>query len=313
MARTAASFSAYSDRRRIRHLHRTHSTAGRLTGRLCAGSLLLGALLLAQPVSPALAANPAVVNLGTSGAFTVLAGSTVTSTGDSEISADAGIGGNLGVSPGTAITGFPPGVVLPPGTIHANDAVAGTAKLDAGTAYTSAAGRTPDRIFDPAFELAGETLFPGVYRGPTSLGLTGDLTLDGQEDPDAVFIFQAGSTFISGSASRVLLTNGAQACNVFWQIGSSATLGANSLFNGTILASASISAGEGAAVEGRLLADSGAVTLINNKIHTPACAPESGVAQAPVFGALRTVAPAAFLITAGVLAARRRLRPATVR
>jgi Ice-binding-like len=275
-------------------------------------------LLLLQPASAALAyPNPATVNLGTAATFSVLAGSTVTNTGATVISADAGVGGNLGVSPGTAVTGFPPGTVTAPGTIHAGDATAATAQTAAGTASVDAAGRTPNQTFDPIYDLVGQTFTAGVYKAPTSLAVGGTgatVTLDGQNNPDAVFIFQIGSTLVTGSSSTVALINGAQACNVFWQVGSSATLGANSTFNGTILASASASLGAGVNVQGRVLASTGAVTLINDTINTPACAPSSGVASAPLFGSAGgVVAVATFLGGIAVLVfVRRARRPAYV-
>jgi hypothetical protein len=261
-----------------------------------------------QPLSDAYAFdNPAPVTLGAAGAFTVLAGSTVTNTGNTVISADGASNGNLGVSPGSAVVGFPPGVVTPPGVIDAGDATAATAQTAAGAAYTDAAGRTPDTVFTPVHDLVGQTFTAGVYNDPSSLALSGNVTLDGEGNPDAVFIFQSGSTLGTSSSSQVLLTNGAQACNVFWAVGSSATLGANSAFSGTILAQTSATVGDSAQVEGRVLAGSGAVTLANDAIHTPACAPTSGVGTAPIFGsAARGVTLGAFLVGAGLLLVRRR-------
>jgi hypothetical protein len=276
--------------------------------------LCLFALLL-QTAPPAAAfPNPATVDLGTAASFSVLAGSTVTNSGATLISADAGVGGNLGVSPGSATTGFPPGVVNAPGTIHTADATSLAAQTAAGTASVSAAGRTPNRTFDPIYDLVGQTFTAGVYKAPTSLAVGGvgaTVTLDGQNNADAVFIFQIGSTLVTGASSTVALINGAQACNVFWQVGSSATLGANSTFNGTILAAVSASLDDGVNVQGRVLAGTGAVTLIHDAINTPACAPASGVSAAPVFGrAAWLVALLAFLTSAAVLALRRR-RPTT--
>ena len=152
------------------------------------------------------------VGLGTTGSYGVLGGQSVTNTGPSLIY------GDLGVTPGTAISGFPPGLVL--GTQHSADAEAGQAQSDLTTAYNDAAGRVPDANL--ATELGGQTLTPGAYRSPT-LGVTGALTLDAQGDPNAVFIFQADSTLITASNSSVELINGAQPCNVYWQVGSSAT------------------------------------------------------------------------------------------
>lgn len=209
-------------------------------------------------VSPARAAE-APVGLGTANSFAVLAGSTVTNTGPSTIS------GDLGVSPGTAITGFPPGSVTN-GIIHNADAVAGQAQSDVTTGYNDAAGRSPTATVTA--DLGGQRLTPGVYTGDT-LGLTGTLTLDAGGDSNAVFIFQASSTLITGSASKVVLFGGANACNVFWKVGSSATLGTGSTFNGTILALTSVTANTGASVTGRLLARNGAVTLDSNTIARP--------------------------------------------
>ena len=225
---------------------------------------------LALLASGALAAQPPV-GLGTDGAFAVVAGQAVTNTGPSTIN------GDLGVSPGAAVTGFPPGTVH--GTTHAADAVAGQAQLDLTTAYNSAAGRTPFTAV-PA-DLTGLTLAPGVYNNSSALSLTGALTLDAQGNPDAVFIFQAGSTLITGSGSTVNLINGAQPCNVFWQVGSSATLGTTSNFAGNILALTSISMNNGVTLAGRALARNGSVTLINDTItaancSTPATTPSSG-------------------------------------
>jgi hypothetical protein len=219
--------------------------------------LLVVALLAALGLfgSDALAAQ-STVGLGTTDSFAVLAGSTVTNTGPSTIN------GDLGVSPGTAVTGFPPGTVH--GTIHAADAVAGQAQSDLTTAYNDAAARTPAATVSG--DLGGRTLTAGVYKSASSLGLTGALTLDAQGNPNAVFIFQAGSTLTTASGSHVNLINGAQPCNVFWQIGSSATLGTSSVLSGNILALTSISIDNGVTVLGRALARNGAVTLINDTI-----------------------------------------------
>jgi hypothetical protein len=231
------------------------------TTNLGAGGFWLAALLSLTLASSAGAAQPPV-GLGTAGSFAVLAGSTVTNTGPSVVN------GDVGVSPGTAVTGFPPGTVN--GTIHAADAVAAQAQTDTTTAYNDAAGRTPP--VSVSGDLGGQTLTPGVYKSSSSLGLTGDVTLDAQGDPSAVFIFQVGSTLTTASSSRVVLTNGAAACNVFWQIGSSATLGTNSSFKGTILALTSITLTTGANVEGRTLARNGAVTMDHNTITRANCA-----------------------------------------
>ena len=207
----------------------------------------------------------ASVNLGTASSFAVLGGQTVTNTGPSVIT------GDLGVSPGSAVVGFPPGVVI--GATHAADAVALQAQSDLTTAYNDAAGRTPATAVPS--DLGGLTLTTGVYSNATSIGLTGTVTLDGQGDPNAVFIFQAGSTLITASNSTVALINGAQACNVYWQVGSSATLGTNSSFVGNVMALTSIAAQTGTTVSGRVLARNGAVTLDSNVITAPICTPTS--------------------------------------
>jgi len=207
------------------------------------------------------AAQPPV-QLGTAASFAVLAGSTVTNTGPSSIE------GSLGLAPGTAVTGFPPGHVSNGSTYTAN-AVALQAKADLTTGYLDAAGRTPFVVVGS--DLGGQTLVPGVYRGSSSLGLTGTVTLNGHGDSSAVFIFQAGSTLITASSSKVLLENGAQACNVYWQVGSSATLGSYSNFSGTILALTSATLNTGVNVDGRVLARNGAVTLQDDTIAPTTC------------------------------------------
>ena len=215
----------------------------------------MGFAALLGRASPSLAQ----VSLGTAQSFGVLAGSTVTNTGASVIT------GNLGVSPGTAVTGFPPGIVTPPGTIHSADAVAGQAQSDLTTAYVAITG-TPAGTDLTGTDLGGLTLVPGVYGFSTSAQLTGTLTLNAQGNPNAVFIFKIGSTLTTASSSSVIFINGASSCNVFWQIGSSATLGTTTAFGGNILALTSITLNTGANVSGRLLARNGAVTLSGNNI-----------------------------------------------
>jgi hypothetical protein len=222
------------------------------------GLLLVVASLSAR--STALAAE-APVDLGTAQTYAVLGGQAVTNTGPSILF------GDVGVSPGTAITGFPPGIAL--GVVHAGDTEAGGAQSDLTIAYNDAAGRAPTANI--AGELGGLTLTPGVYKASSSIGLTGTLTLDAQGDPTAVFIFQIGSTLTTASASSVSMINGAQPCNVFWQVGSSATLGTNSDFIGTILALTSISVTTGTTVEGRALARNGQVSLDTNVFTEPGC------------------------------------------
>jgi len=208
------------------------------------------------------------VSLGAGDDFAVLAGSTVTNGGFSTVN------GDLGVSPGTAVTGFPPGKVN--GTIHAADPVAAAAQGDLTAAYNDAAGRTPPNAL-PA-DVGGQTLIPGVYNSGAALGLTGTLTLDGQGDPNAVFVFQVGSALTTAVSSQVNLINGAQASNVFWQIGSSATLGTSSGFAGTIMALSSISMNDSVTLNGRALARNGAVTLINDTITARSAQPQTVLA-----------------------------------
>lgn len=196
--------------------------------------------------------------LGSAGSFAVLAGSGITNTGYTEVT------GDIGSHPTPAFTGAA-GVTVKTGTKYSQPAVAvANAKRDLATAYDNIYWRVPiETLFG---DLGGRTLIPGVYHSSGPMGITGALTLDGRGDPAAVFIFQATSTLITASASRVVLVNGAQAANVFWQVGSSATFGTYSRFSGTVLALTSITATTGASFAGCLLARDGAVTLDSNRI-----------------------------------------------
>ena len=228
--------------------------------------------------SGAMAAT-APVPLGTAASYAVLAGSTITNTGPTTISED------LGLSPGTSVTGFPPGQVN--GTVHVADSAAVQAQADLTTAYDNAAARTVSATIP--VELGGTTQTPGVYDSAAgTFGITGTLTLDAQGDPNAVFIFQAASTLITASASNVSLINGAQASNVFWVVGSSATLGTSSTLQGNILALTSITVTTGTTINGRALARNGAVTLDTNTITAPV-----GVVSitAPASASLGSAAP----------------------
>ncbi len=200
------------------------------------------------------------INLGTAESFAVLAGRTITNTGATTIT------GDVGLHPGKAAPGF--NTVTLHGAKHLGDAPALQAKNALVTAYDEAAGANP--VTNVPTELGGTTLTAGVYASDT-LGLTGTLTLDG----NGVFIFQAGSTLITASNSKVVLTNGASACNVYWQVGSSATLGTTTSFKGTIMALTSIALQTGATLQGRALARNGAVTLDHNTIDSSSCAAPS--------------------------------------
>ncbi|TQJ29973.1 ice-binding family protein [Microbacterium sp. SLBN-146] len=196
------------------------------------------------------------IDLGTAAPFSVLGASTVTNTGPSVLN------GDLGLSPQTSITGFPPGIVN--GTIHPTDAVAAQAQIDLTTAYNVAASLSPTAT--GLGDLVGQSLTPGVYSGG-ALSLTGALTLAGTAE--SVWVFQAASTLTIATGSIITITGGASACNVFWQIGSSATIQGGAQFVGTVMAAESITAETAATIAGRLLASNGAVTLDTNTITAP--------------------------------------------
>lgn len=236
--------------------------------------------------------------------FGVLAGSTITNTGPSVIN------GNVGVSPGTAITGFPPGIVLAPYAIYRNEAVAVQAQVDLTTAYNILAAR-PATADITGQNLGGLTLTPGVYNSADSSQLTGTLTLDGQGNPNAVFIFKIGSTLTTASNSEIRLINGAQGGNVYFQVGSSATLGTETTFTGKILALTSITLNTRASIDcGSALARNGEVTLDSNIISicfltAATYSPEAN--ELPVVGAISSFAasggilPLSFQVLLGVL------------
>lgn len=194
--------------------------------------------------------------------FGVLAGSTITNTGPTVLN------GDLGLSPGTSVTGFPPGIVN--GEQHITDSEAADAQVQLTAAYTDLENRTGATTV--AGDIGGQTLSPGLYKSTSSLAIsTANLTLDAGGNPDAVFVFQIASTLTLANGRSVVLTGGAQAKNVFWQVGSSATLGTTSVLEGSILALTSITATTGAVINGRLLARNGAVTLDSNTITVPSC------------------------------------------
>jgi len=215
--------------------------------------------------------------LGAAASFVVLAGTTVTNTGATTID------GDLGVSPGLAVTGFPPGIVSD-GTIHAGDAVALQAQSDTTSAYGVLAGEACGTDLTGT-DLGGLTLAPGVYCFSSSAQLTGTLVLDAAGDAGAVFVFQMTSTLITASHASVQMINGGNSCGVFWQVGSSAVVGTGTSFSGSIVALTSISLATGATVSGRALARNGAVTMEGNAVGGCTIAPvvdAGGLDAAPI-------------------------------
>jgi hypothetical protein len=211
------------------------------------------------------------VPLGAVGSFGVLAYSTVTNGGPTVIA------GNVGTSPGTSITGFPPGSVTFPSGKHAGDGVAAAAETALAAAYANAASQ-PFTVSLTGQNLGGLTLTPGVYNFSSSAQLTGTLTLNGA----GLYIFQIGSTLTTAMGAAVVTENGAQASNIFWQVGSSATLGSGTIFIGNILAYASITNDSSGTVDGRLLALNGAVTLADLNLTYPPAIPPGGPGGAPL-------------------------------
>lgn len=238
-----------------------------MTGCAALGLAASVILLSSTPASAATVID-GPVDLGTAATYGVLGASAVTNTGPTVVN------GDLGVSPGTSITGFgaaPDGVVN--GVVHQTDAAAAQAQRDTTTAYDVAASLTPTRT--GITELNGLSLTPGVYSGGAlSLANTGSLTLAGSAN--SVWVFQAASTLTIGSDTRITITGGASSCNVFWQVGSSATLGTGAQFQGTVLAQQAVTATTGATVVGRLLARTAAVTLDTNTITASADCPTPG-------------------------------------
>ena len=237
--------------------------ARRITASLVALTMA-GAVLTVG--NTAYAANVETVPMATASNYSVLGASTVTNTGASVLNA------SLGLWPGTSITGFPPGVVNAPGTTQTTSPAALQAQSDLTAAYVNAAGRSVNAT--TTADLANLNLVAGVYSGPSKspLQLTGPLVLDGAGDANSVFIFQTNSSLTTESSSTITLINGAQGCNVFWQVGSSATLGTSSVFAGNILALSSVTVTNGVTVHGRALARNAAVTLDNDTFTSPTCA-----------------------------------------
>jgi len=211
-----------------------------------------------------------VIALGAACSFGILGATPVVSNVGPSI-----VTGDVGIWPALSITGFPPGTVASPGVLHPGDSVAMTAQGALTTAYNTAAGTAGGAAITA--DIGGQTLPAGVYKATTTLGITGILTLDGGGNPNASWIFQVGSALTTAAggvgtpASQVKLIGSASAHNVFWETGSAATLGTNSIFAGTIMAKSSITLGTGATLNGRALAETGAVTMDSNPVNVPPC------------------------------------------
>jgi len=231
------------------------------------------------------------VNLGTAGAYIVLAGSTITSTGPTTLC------GDLGLFPGSAVTGSPTIILACGGVSHINDGSASTAQDDLTTAYLDAKGRTGAVTLSASSYdyVSGSTVTPGVYYTGSTLDISGSVTLDGQGDPNAVFIFQVGSALNVDGSSSIILIGGANAANVYWQVTSSATINTGASFKGTILALFDINILTGATLEGRALARNGQVTLdsISSGLATPTTTPTRTPTSTPTGTATPTVTPTA--------------------
>ncbi|MGC8541128.1 MAG: ice-binding family protein [Phycisphaerae bacterium] len=243
----------------------------------------------------------AAINLGTAGNFAVLAGSTVTNTGNTVIN-----NGNVGVSPDTAITGFPPGTITAPYTTDMGDGTAAQAQTDLTSAYNAAAGLAPTQTLTGT-DLGGRTLTPGVYFFASSAQLTGTLTLNDQGNSEAQFVFQIGSTLTTATSSSVVVINAGPTpdCNIFWQVDSSATLGTTTAFEGHILALTSITMDTGATIiDGSALARNGAVTLDDNTITN--CAASASPLAVPQPATLPLVFLGTMLLGLPALAMRSR-------
>ncbi|HXB40752.1 MAG TPA: ice-binding family protein [Bacteroidia bacterium] len=201
----------------------------------------------------------ATVALGSAVNFAVLGGSGITNTGATTVT------GDLGLSPGSSVGGFPPGILV--GTQHINDPIANQAKLDLTAAYNDAAGRTCTDIVTLSGNIGGLTLTPGLYKSTSSLAVSsGDVTFDAKGNANAIFIIQIASTLTTTSGRKVILSGGALASNIFWQVGSSVTFGTTSVFKGTLMAMQSITFNTGASLDGKALARTGAVVMAGNAI-----------------------------------------------
>jgi hypothetical protein len=199
------------------------------------------------------------VQTGSFANLAIIAGSAVTNTGATVIT------GDIGLSPGTSVGGFPPGILN--GTLHINDSIATRAKQDLTAAYNDAAGRTSTDIVTLSGNIGGLTLTPGLYKSTSSLAISsGDLTFDAKGNPNAVFIIQIASSLTTTSGRKIFLAGGASASNIFWQVGSSATFGTTSVFKGTVLVMQSITFNTGATLDGRAFARTGGVAMAGNTI-----------------------------------------------
>ena len=265
----------------LRPHHRRRARGARHGAAAAAGVVAISAALLASAGTAVAAA--VLVPTGTAEPFAVLGGVGVTSTGTTVINGDIG----TFPTPVTTVTGS---LVLT-GTDHRGDGVTQGAKTDLTAAYLAAAGQGSD--FPVVADLAGQTLTPGVYTTASGLEINGPmpLTLDAGGDPGAVFVFQAGSSLITQPGTSVVLTNGATACNVFWKVGSSTTLGVNSTFRGTIMTLSNSTMQTGATLEGSLLTRNGAVTLDSNTILRPACASSETAGLSIITGTGTTPSP----------------------
>ena len=231
------------------------------------------AILSLLPVTAAISAS--AVPLGAASTFAVLGASTVTNTGSTIVT------GDVGLSPGTSVTGFPPGAVT--GVLHVNDGIAAAAQANNVTAYGLLAAQACDISFAGPTDMAGMTLLPGTYCFNSSGANTGLLTLNGAGNSNAVWIFRTASTLITGTGSSVVAINGGQACNVFWQVGSSATFGTATQMIGSVLALTSITANTGSSISGRTLAQTGAVTLDTNSVTVCSLLPQVVPAVSKMF------------------------------
>ncbi len=210
-------------------------------------------------VIPLQSVAQAPVALAGASSFAILAGSAISNTGATTVT------GNMGLSPGTSVGGFPPGILV--GTQHVNDVTANQAKLDLTAAYNDAAGRTSVDIVTLSGNIGGLTLTPGLYKSTSSLSVSsGDVTFDALGNAGAVFIIQIASTLTTTSARKVILSGGAQAGNIYWQVGSSATFGTTSVFKGNILAMQAITFNTGASLDGKALARNSAISMAGNAI-----------------------------------------------